>query len=124
DPTMPGQHVDGGPATKEIEHHLVSDFGWIRAYTFGGYTVVRRDYVYPLLLNAGRDRFCDCGNSSPNLLEVSEAARRVGQAKMTCRGSGEPALVDRFDRLAYFIKEIHIQPLRCNTNDEPSDVEF
>src|SRR5262249_56025358 len=86
-----------------------------------GYGVVGRCYIYPLLLNTGRDRFSDCGNSSPNLLEVSKTTRRLGQAQMARPGSGQPACVDRFDRLAYFFKEIHIQPLRCNTNDEPSD---
>src|SRR5215469_24044 len=80
DPTMPGQDVDRGAATEKIEHHLVSDFARIGAHAFAGYSVVGCGYVYPLLLNTGRDRFSDGGDSSPNLLDVSKTTGRLGQA--------------------------------------------
>ena len=73
------EHVDGSPARKEIEHHLVRDRARIRADTLGGDAVVCSKNVcrFP---NWGAERLPTDGDDlRRQIFKPAQAAERLGE---------------------------------------------
>ena len=94
------EHVDRRTAAQEVEHHLSGHLARISTHTFGRDTMVGRQRENDSRLQWGIDPTCNAGEPHREILEPPEAARGLGQPRLTRGSESHRSLVQRQDRHA------------------------